>query len=64
MTTRENRPQGLDFEKAEAAFKRAAEKAVHGTREKRSGRFMPAKKPGNGPSRRAARQSKDVVRNR
>jgi hypothetical protein len=31
--------RGLDFEKAEAAFKRAAEKAVSGTREERSGRF-------------------------
>jgi hypothetical protein len=31
--------RGLDFEKAQAAFKRAAEKAIHGTREERSGRF-------------------------
>jgi hypothetical protein len=31
--------RGLDFEKAEAAFKRAADKAAHGTREERSGRF-------------------------
>jgi hypothetical protein len=31
--------RGLDFKKAEAALKRAAEKAVHGTREERSGRF-------------------------
>jgi len=31
--------RGLDFAKAETAFKRAAEKAVHGTREERSGRF-------------------------
>lgn len=31
--------RGLDFEKAEAALKRAAEKATHGTREERSGRF-------------------------
>jgi hypothetical protein len=31
----------LDMTKAEAAFKRAAHKAVHGTREERSGRFMP-----------------------
>jgi hypothetical protein len=36
--------RGLDFAKAETAFKRAAEKAVHGTREERSGRFLPAKK--------------------
>lgn len=33
--------RGLDFEKAEAAFKRAAKKAAHGTREERSGRFLP-----------------------
>jgi hypothetical protein len=36
--------RGLDIAKAEAAFKRAAYKAVHGTREERSGRFFPAKK--------------------
>jgi hypothetical protein len=33
--------QGLDFDKAEAALKRAAKKATHGTREERSGRFEP-----------------------
>jgi hypothetical protein len=33
--------RGLDFDKAEAALKRAAEKATHGTREERSGRFLP-----------------------
>jgi hypothetical protein len=32
--------QGLDFEKAEAALKRAADKALRGTREERSGRFL------------------------
>ena len=31
--------RGLDFEKAQVALKRAAEKAVHGTREERSGRL-------------------------
>ena len=31
--------RGLDFEKAQAALKRAAEKATRGTREERSGRF-------------------------
>jgi hypothetical protein len=31
--------RGLDFAKVEAALKRAAYKAVHGTREERSGRF-------------------------
>jgi hypothetical protein len=33
--------QGLDVEKAKEAFKRAAYKATHGTREERSGRFLP-----------------------
>ena len=40
MTKRDEKPRGLDFEKAEAAFKRAADKATHGTREERSGRFL------------------------
>jgi len=31
--------RGLDFEKAQAALKRPAEKAIHGTREERTGRF-------------------------
>ena len=38
--------RGLDFAKAETAFKRAAEKAVHGTREERSGRFGTVTKQG------------------
>jgi hypothetical protein len=32
--------RGIDLAKAEAALKRAAQKAVHGTREERSGRFL------------------------
>ncbi len=36
----EGMSRGLDFEKMEAAFKRAAEKAMRGTREERSGRFL------------------------
>jgi hypothetical protein len=32
--------RGLDLAKAEAALKEAAEKAVHGTREERSGRVI------------------------
>lgn len=36
--------QGLDFDKAQAALKRAAEKATRGTREERSGRFDTAVK--------------------
>lgn len=35
----------LDLGKMEAAFKRAAHKALHGTREERSGRFMEKDKP-------------------
>jgi hypothetical protein len=31
--------RGLDFEKAEAAFKRAAYKATHGMREERAGQY-------------------------
>jgi hypothetical protein len=48
--------RGLDFEKAEAALKRAAHKALHGTREERSGRFMLKDKPGQ-PARAADRSS-------
>lgn len=36
----------LDLEEMEAAFRRAAHRALHGTREERSGRFLP-KKPAN-----------------
>lgn len=31
--------QKIEIERMEAAFKRAADKAVHGTREERAGRF-------------------------
>jgi hypothetical protein len=43
--------RGLDFEKAEAALKRAADKAMHGTREERSGRFLLGDRPYNAPIR-------------
>jgi hypothetical protein len=33
----------LDIENVDAALRRAAFKAVHGTREERSGRFLPTK---------------------
>ena len=33
----------LDIEKVDAALKRAANKAIHGTREERAGRFQPVK---------------------
>jgi hypothetical protein len=42
----EDMRRGLDFAKAEAALKRAAYKAVHGTREERSGRFGTVTKQG------------------
>lgn len=32
--------RGLDIQKAEAALRRAADKAMHGTREERSGRVI------------------------
>jgi hypothetical protein len=38
--------RGLDFAKVEAALKRAAYKAVHGTREEQSGRFVTETKQG------------------
>ena len=40
LASMEGMRRGLDFEKAQAAFKRAAEKAMNGTREERSGRFL------------------------
>jgi len=49
--------RGLDFDKAEAALRRAAEKAIHGPREERSGQFLSAKKPSVSPPRRAAKRS-------
>jgi hypothetical protein len=49
--------RGLDFEKAEAALKRAAHKALHGTREERSGRYTLAKTNAVSSSR-ASKRSK------
>jgi hypothetical protein len=37
----DNMHRGLDLPKAQAALKRAANKAMHGSREERSGRFQP-----------------------
>jgi len=37
--------RGLDLAKVQAALDRAAYRAVHGTREERSGRFLPKKPP-------------------
>jgi hypothetical protein len=39
--------RGIDFEKMEAAFKRAAEKAIRGTREERSGRYIERRSQGD-----------------
>ncbi len=47
--TRRGKPRGIDFERMEAAFKMAAWKAVHGTREERSGRFSRAEEPRDTP---------------
>jgi hypothetical protein len=47
--------RGLDIEKVEAALKRAAHKAIHGTREERSGRFLLAKKRGAAPANRTSK---------
>jgi hypothetical protein len=41
----------LDVEKVEAALKRAAFRASHGTRAERAGRFLPAKKRRTLPAR-------------
>jgi hypothetical protein len=52
----------LDIEEVAAALKRAAEKAMHGTREERSGRFLPTtrRKPASkeGAPKRPSRQRK------
>jgi hypothetical protein len=42
--------RGIDFAQMEAAFKRAAYKAIHGTREERSGRFFLPEKMCKPPS--------------
>jgi hypothetical protein len=49
--------QSSDFERIDAALKRAAYRAVHGTREERSGRFLPAKRDDALPGRRASKQA-------
>jgi hypothetical protein len=54
----EDMRRGLDFQKAEAAFKRAAEKAIHGTREERSGRFNPVQRDRS--SSRAVERSRET----
>ena len=47
----------LDVEKIGAALKRAAYRAIHGTREERSGRFLPAKKRNGSSANRAPKPS-------
>jgi hypothetical protein len=37
-----NMNRKLDIEKVESALQRAAQRALHGTRAERSGRFLPA----------------------
>jgi hypothetical protein len=41
MTSEGVKPRDVELEAIEAALKRAAYKVVHGTREERSGRFLP-----------------------
>lgn len=50
----------LDVEKVNAALRRAAYRAIHGTRAERSGRFLPATKRRASPAstRRDARRRK------
>jgi hypothetical protein len=43
--------QSSEVEEIGAALKRAAHQAVHGTREERAGRFLPAKKRVASPAR-------------
>jgi hypothetical protein len=57
VTDKADKPRGLDFEAMEAAFKRAAWKAVHGTREERSGRFLRATPEDISAVERAMKQS-------
>jgi hypothetical protein len=43
MTSRDDKPRGIDFEKMETALKEAAIRATYGSREDRSGRFLPVR---------------------
>ncbi|MBV9428919.1 MAG: hypothetical protein JO084_14465 [Bradyrhizobiaceae bacterium] len=56
--------RGLDFEEAEAALKRAAYKAMHGTPEERSGRFLPTKRRTARPAPRASTAPNTVKSNK
>ena len=46
----------LDIQKVDAALKRAAYKAIHGTRAERAGRFLPAKRRRASPANGATKQ--------
>ena len=46
-----------DIAKIEAALKRAAYKALHGTREERSGRFLPKRPSPPGADKATSRQA-------
>jgi hypothetical protein len=52
--------KGLDFEKAQAAFKRAADKAMRGTREERSGRYGERRSQGDYAVRRGVERVRDI----
>jgi hypothetical protein len=52
----------LDLAKMEAAFKRAAHKALHGTREERSGRFLAKQQDHAAKPKHAARDARKAGR--
>jgi hypothetical protein len=53
----DNMRHGLDLPKAQAALKRAADKAMHGTREERSGRFLLKRPSAPGATKATSRQA-------
>ena len=52
----------LDLKKMEAAFKRAAHKALHGTREERSGKFLPKNRSSVDEAKRDPRAARSSAR--
>jgi hypothetical protein len=47
-----------EVEKIDAALKRAAYRALHGTRQERSGRYLPAKRQDGSTAGRASKQAR------
>jgi hypothetical protein len=54
--------QTSEIEEIRAALKRAAYKALHGTREERSGRFLPAKTARDTGPRRTPKRASTIRR--